>query len=46
MCAAAGLVDLRFSTRSPYWCDVGAKGEGVNAGQRFSRTGQYCRTMA
>jgi len=27
MCAAAGLVDLRFSPRSPYWCVVGFKPE-------------------
>lgn len=25
MCAAAGLVDLRFSSHSPYWCVVGFK---------------------
>jgi SAM-dependent methyltransferase len=25
MCTAAGLVDLRFSTRAPYWCVVGLK---------------------
>jgi len=25
MCTAAGLVDLRFSTRAPYWCVVGFK---------------------
>ena len=23
MCSAAGLVDLRFSARAPYWCVVG-----------------------
>ena len=23
MCSAAGLVDLRFSTRAPFWCVVG-----------------------
>ena len=27
MCAAAGLVDLRFSPRAPYWCVVGFKAE-------------------
>ena len=26
MCTAAGLVDLRFSPRAPYWCVVGVKG--------------------
>ena len=26
MCTAAGLVDLRFSPRAPYWCVVGFKG--------------------
>ena len=26
MCNAAGLVDLRFSSRAPYWCVVGLKG--------------------
>ena len=26
MCSAAGLVDLRFSPRAPYWCMVGVKG--------------------
>ena len=31
MCSAAGLVDLRFSTRAPYWCVVGVKAEGVAA---------------
>ena len=25
MCSAAGLVDLRFSPRAPYWCVVGVK---------------------
>jgi len=25
MCSAAGLVDLRFSPRAPYWCVVGFK---------------------
>jgi hypothetical protein len=25
MCSAAGLVDLCFSTRAPYWCVVGVK---------------------
>ena len=25
MCTAAGLVDLRFSTRAPYWCVVGVR---------------------
>ncbi len=25
MCTAAGLVDLRFSTRAPFWCVVGVK---------------------
>ena len=25
MCTAAGLVDLRFSPRAPYWCLVGFK---------------------
>ena len=25
MCAAAGLVDVRFSSRAPYWCVVGFK---------------------
>ena len=25
MCSAAGLVDLRFSPRAPYWCVVGTK---------------------
>ena len=25
MCTAAGLVDLRFSSRAPYWCVVGFK---------------------
>ena len=25
MCSAAGLVDLRFSQRAPYWCVVGFK---------------------
>ena len=25
MCTAAGLVDLQFSTRAPYWCVVGFK---------------------
>lgn len=27
MCIAAGLVDLRFSSRAPYWCVVGFKAE-------------------
>jgi SAM-dependent methyltransferase len=27
MCTAAGLVDLRFSPRAPFWCVVGFKGE-------------------
>ena len=27
MCTAAGLVDLRFSPRAPYWCVVGVKAE-------------------
>ncbi|WP_341885408.1 class I SAM-dependent methyltransferase [Synechococcus sp. UW140] len=27
MCTAAGLVDLRFSPRPPYWCVVGVKAE-------------------
>ena len=27
MCTAAGLVDLRFSSRAPYWCVVGFKAE-------------------
>ena len=27
MCSAAGLVDLRFSPRAPYWCLVGVKAE-------------------
>ena len=27
MCSAAGLVDLRFSPRAPYWCVVGVKAE-------------------
>jgi SAM-dependent methyltransferase len=31
MCAAAGLVDLRFSPRAPFWCVVGFKG-GDGAG--------------
>ena len=26
MCSSAGLVDLRFSPRAPYWCVVGYKG--------------------
>ena len=26
MCSAAGLVDLRFSPRAPYWCLLGFKG--------------------
>lgn len=25
MCSAAGLVDLRFSPRAPFWCVVGFK---------------------
>jgi SAM-dependent methyltransferase len=29
MCSAAGLVDLRFSTRAPYWCVVGFKATGA-----------------
>ena len=31
MCSAAGLVDLRFSTRAPYWCVVGVKAKGAGA---------------
>ena len=27
MCTAAGLVDLRFSSREPYWCVVGFKAD-------------------
>ena len=27
MCSAAGLVDLRFSPRAPYWCVVGVKAQ-------------------
>jgi len=27
MCTAAGLVDLQFSTRAPYWCVVGFKAD-------------------
>jgi hypothetical protein len=27
MCTAAGLVDLHFSPRAPYWCVVGFKAE-------------------
>ena len=27
MCIAAGLVDLKFSSRAPYWCVVGFKAE-------------------
>lgn len=27
MCTAAGLVDLQFSPRAPYWCVVGFKGD-------------------
>ena len=27
MCSSAGLVDLRFSPRAPYWCVVGVKAE-------------------
>ena len=27
MCIAAGLVDLRFSSREPYWCVVGFKAD-------------------
>ena len=34
MCSAAGLVDLRFSPRAPYWCVVGVKAEGVSSGAR------------
>ena len=29
MCTAAGLVDLRFSPRAPYWCVVGFKATGA-----------------
>jgi hypothetical protein len=29
MCGAAGLGDLRFSPRAPYWCVVGVKGAGA-----------------
>lgn len=25
MCISAGLVDLRFSPRAPYWCVIGFK---------------------
>ena len=31
MCTAAGLVDLRFSSREPYWCVVGFKAQGSPA---------------
>ncbi len=27
MCSAAGLVDLRFSPRAPYWCVAGVKAD-------------------
>lgn len=27
ICTAAGLVDLRFLPRAPYWCVVGIKAE-------------------
>ncbi|MCF8140915.1 MAG: hypothetical protein K9J75_07435 [Cyanobium usitatum Tobar12.5m-G36] len=27
MCSAAGLVNLRFSPRAPYWCVVGFKAD-------------------
>jgi len=27
MCSDAGLVDLRFSQREPYWCVMGVKAE-------------------
>ena len=31
MCTAAGLVNLQFSPREPYWCMVGLKAEGAAA---------------
>ena len=31
MCTTAGLVDLRFSPRAPYWCVVGFKAQGSPA---------------
>ena len=27
MCSAANLVDMRFSSRAPYWCVVGFKAD-------------------
>jgi len=32
MCSSAGLVDLRFSTRAPYWCVVGLSMRGNPVG--------------